>query len=86
MGFRKDRDWPGNEEKYIEACLEWLARHKAFLDQREKQFDDQYPMVPARVNRRRLADIEAKKLEIEVHEYELGGFIKDYLDSLEDQE
>jgi hypothetical protein len=85
MSFNKNRDWTGNEEEYIQKCLEWLARHKAQLDQREKQFEDQYPVCHPRLNRRRLEDIEAKRLEIEVHEYELGGFIKDYIDSLEEE-
>jgi hypothetical protein len=68
------------DEEYIQACLDWIARHKAHLDQTEKWFEDQYPMVSPELNRKRLENIEAKKLEIEVHEYELGGFIKDYID------
>lgn len=85
MSFDKARDWKGNEEEYIQKCREWIARRKARLAQREKQFEDQYPMVPARLNKQRQEDLDAWKLEIEVHEYELGGFIKDYLDSLEDK-
>lgn len=66
--------------EYIEECLEWVARRKARVDQFEKMFQDQYPSRSPRINQMRLNDLEAWKLEIEVHEYELGGFIKDYLD------
>lgn len=66
--------------EYIVECLEWLARHKAHLDQQKKWFEDQYPMRHPALNRIRLENIEAHELEIEVHEYELGGFIKDYLE------
>lgn len=80
MSFNKNRDWYGNEEEYIQECLEWLARRKAWVDQREKMFEDQYPMLPPRSNRFRQEDLAAWKLEIEFNEYELGGFIKDYID------
>lgn len=79
-GFDKNRDWEGNEEEYIQACLEWLARRKAWVDQKQKMFDDQYPMLHPDSNRSRYEDLDAWQLEIEVNEYELGGFIKDYLD------
>lgn len=72
-------------EQYIQECQEWIARRKARVDQQKKQFEDQYPMMSARLNRKRAEDLEAWELEIEVHEYELGGFIKDYIDSLEDE-
>lgn len=72
-------------EEYIQECLEWLARNRAILGQHEKRFEDQYPMREPMHNRLRLNNIEAKKLEIEIHEYELGGFIKDYIDSLEEE-
>lgn len=74
------------EERYIRKCLEWIARHKAKLDQLEKQFKDQYPMISPGRNRERFDDLETKRLEIEIHEYELGGFIKDYLDKYPEEE
>jgi hypothetical protein len=63
------------KEQYIQECREWLARRKAFVDQREKQFNDQYPMARPDVNRKRLDDLEAMKFEIEVHEWELEQII-----------
>lgn len=68
------------EERYIRKCMEWIARHKAQLDQHQKQFEDQYVSLSPRANRWRLEDLEARRFEIEIHEYELGGVIKSYLD------
>lgn len=73
------------EERYITRCMEWIARRKARLDQWEKQYQDAYPHMSSELNLVRLENIEAWKLAIEVHEYELGGFIKDYIDSLEEE-
>lgn len=70
-------------EQYIQECLEWIARRKAFLDQRKKMFDDQYPTRTPIANRLRLITLEKMEFEIQIHEYELGGFIKDYIDSQE---
>lgn len=72
-------------QKYIQECLEWIARRKAFVDQREKMYTDQYPMRHAITNHMRLNDLEAMRFEIEFNEYELGGFIKDYIDNQEDE-
>lgn len=66
---------PKTKEQYIKECRDWLARRKAWIDQREKKFEDQYPMVPPHINRKRLEDLEAWKFELEVHEWELEGFI-----------
>lgn len=68
------------DEEYIQQCLEWIARHKAFLDQRKKMFEDQYPSKTPSANRLRLMTLEMMEFEIQIHEYELGGFIKDYID------
>lgn len=73
-------------EQYINECLDWLARHRASLDQKKKLFEDQYPMRHPKINQVRLEDIEAWTLELEINEYELGGFIKDYIDSLEESD
>lgn len=51
--------------------LEWLAARRAWLDQKQKQFDEQYPTVHPRLNRQRLDDLEAWRFEIEIHEWEL---------------
>jgi hypothetical protein len=64
------------DEEYVQACKEWIARRKARLDQREKMFEDQYPMASPAVNRKRLEDLEAWRFEIEFNEWELGEIIK----------
>lgn len=74
---------PRKEERYIIRCMEWIARRKARLDQWETEYQAAYPHMSDELNQVRLENIEAWKLAIEVHEYELGGFIKDYIDSLE---
>lgn len=65
-----------NDEKYVRHCREWIARHKAKLAQKEKMFEDQYPMNPPFINRQRLEDLEAWKFEIEFNEWELGEIMK----------
>lgn len=73
MGLNRSKP----KAQYIQECLEWLARRKAWIDQKEKQFHDQYPLVSPETNRKRLNDLEAWKFNIQVHEWELDGFIHD---------
>lgn len=68
-------------EEYVRACQEWLARRKAWIDQKEKQFEDQYPMIAPDLNRRRFEDLEAWKFVVEVHEWELEEYIKKHEES-----
>lgn len=63
------------DEETIEACREWLAARKAWVDQKEKQFEDQYPMVSPPLNRMRFDDLEIWKFQIEINEWELEQFI-----------
>lgn len=63
------------KEQYVQECREWLARRKAFIEQWQRTFDMQYPMMSPRTNRRRLEDLEAWKFEVEVHEWELEGIV-----------
>lgn len=72
-----------SHEEYVTACREWLARRKAWIDQMEKMFEEQYPMMPPRSNRKRLHDLEAWKFEVEVHEWELGEIIRQHEESEE---
>ena len=65
------------DEEYVRLCREWIARRKAIVDQKEKQFNDQYPMVNPKINRKRLEDLEAWKFEIDFNEWELGEIVKD---------
>lgn len=64
------------DEEYVQQCREWIARRKARLDQRQRMFDNQYPMMNPRDNRKRLEDLEAWTFEIEFNEWELGEIIK----------
>jgi hypothetical protein len=61
------------DEELIQLRKEWLARRKARLDQLEKKFQDQYPVVSPRTNEMRLNDLEAWKFEIEINEWELNN-------------
>lgn len=70
-----------DHDEYVEACLDWLARRKAQIDQMKKQFDDQYPMMHPDINRRRLEDIDAWEFNIQVHEWELDEIIRTYEES-----
>lgn len=65
-----------NHDEYVTACREWLARRKAWLAQREKQFEDQYPFMSPSLNLKRHDDIQAWKFELEVHEWELEEIIR----------
>jgi hypothetical protein len=60
----------------IAECQEWIARQRARLDQRKKQFEDQYPMIRAHNNLWRLDDLEAYEFWIDIHEWELEEMIK----------
>jgi hypothetical protein len=68
------------DEEYIQACLEWLARNKAELDQMEKEYEALYATRSPNFNLLRLDVIDIRKHVIAVHEYELGGVIKAYID------
>lgn len=63
------------KEQYIQECREWIARRRAWIDQQQKFFDDRYPFLSAKTNKKRLDDLEAWKFEIEVHEWELQNII-----------
>jgi hypothetical protein len=65
-----------HDEEYVRKCKEWIARRKARLDQKEKMFEDQYPLMRPRENNMRLQDLEAWRFEIEFNEWELGEIIK----------
>lgn len=60
----------------IQACKEWLAYNEALLDQRKKQWEDQYPLRHPNDNQRRLHDIEVTEFRIEMNRWELDGVIQ----------
>lgn len=66
-----------DREEIIAECQDWLAIRRAWLDQKEKQFEEQYSFVPPHVNRGRLEDLEIWKFRIEIHEWELEHFISE---------
>jgi hypothetical protein len=55
----------------IEDAKDRLANQRAKLDQREKMFEDQYPMMHPRINLMRLHDLEVWRFNIEIDEWEL---------------
>lgn len=65
-----------DDEEYIQSCKEWIARRKAKLDQRKKQYEDQYPVASPYVNLQRLNDLEAIEFLIDIHCWELEETIK----------
>jgi hypothetical protein len=69
-----------NYEEVINECKDWIAARRAWLDQIEKRFEDQYPMCHPHFNRFRLEDIEAQRFRIEIHEYELEALVNEYLE------
>lgn len=66
-----------SDQDQIKKCREWIARRTAELDQREKQYADQYPILRPSYNLARLHDIEAERFWIDIHRWELEQSIKD---------
>jgi hypothetical protein len=75
-------DDPEYENEEIEDGKERIARRRAWLDQRKKQFEDQYPVTHPRINQMRLEDLEAWEFRLEVDEWELNQRIQ----NLEEEE
>jgi hypothetical protein len=71
-----------SERARIENTKDHLARRTARLDQRKKQFEEQYPICPPDVNLWRLDYIAVRKFKIDIDRWELEGKIKD----IEDEE
>lgn len=59
------------DDEEIKAAQEEIVARRAWLDQRKKQFEDQYPHFRPQVNKQRLEDLEAWEFEIEIDEWEL---------------
>lgn len=66
----------------IQECKEWIARREAMLDQRKKQFEDQYPFHHPTNNLLRMDDLEVMEFRIDIHKWELDEMVK----WMEDQE
>lgn len=65
-----------DDNEKIEVCKDWIATRRAWLDQREKWFEEQYPLVHPFANMGRLNDLEVERFRLAIHEYELDGFLK----------
>lgn len=63
------------DDKLTQQRREWIARQKARLDQRKKEFEAQYPMVCPHVNLHRLDWLEVEAFRIEMHEWELRNLM-----------
>lgn len=64
----------------INKCREWIARREAELDQLEKRYTDEYPLVPPRLNLVRINEIEAQRFWIDIHRWELDQMIETGVD------
>lgn len=60
-----------DDQEKIENTKNRLAKQRAKLDQREKMFEEQYPMMHPRINLMRLHDLEVWRFSIEIGEWEL---------------
>lgn len=62
----------------IRLYQEWIARRKARLDQRQKEFEDQYSACCPHLNLFRMDWLEVEKFRIEISEWELEQTIKEW--------
>lgn len=62
---------PEERAQLIKELQEDLAAQRAWVDQRQKQFDGQYDRWMPFINQKRLDDLEVWKFEIEIAEWEL---------------
>jgi hypothetical protein len=60
-----------DDPEKIEDAKDRLANQRAKLDQHEKMFEAQYPIVHPRINLMRLRDLEVWRFSIEIGEWEL---------------
>lgn len=68
------------DQDRVNKCREWIARRTAELDQREKQYAEQYSILSPRTNLHRLHDIEAERFWIDIHRWELEQMIETDVD------
>jgi hypothetical protein len=65
-----------DNEKYIRACREWIARHTAVLDQREKRHADIYPFSSPDQNFENIISLETTRFWVDIHRWELDQLIE----------
>jgi hypothetical protein len=70
------RSQPDLTPERIQFCREWIARRRAELDQKKKQFEDEYPLTTPQFNKAKLDLLEAKEFWIDLHEWELDKMIE----------
>lgn len=66
------------DDSDIQAAKDDLARRRAWLEQHEKEFEDQYAFMRPRLNKLRLDILELWKFRIEIDEWELEQLTKDF--------
>lgn len=74
-----------NDSEWIALCKDWLARNTARLDQLQKKYENQFPVLSPETNLKRMDDLEVQRFGIEINRWELEETIKD-LDYEEDDE
>jgi hypothetical protein len=62
-------------QKKIEDGKDRLAIRRAWLDQKRKQFEQQYDIVSPRINKARLEDLEVWELRFEMYAWDIQSII-----------
>lgn len=73
------------DQDRIKKCREWIARRTAELDQKTKEFEDQYPFCTPDVNKARMDSLEAKRFWVDIHLWELEQMIETGVDDYPQQ-
>lgn len=81
-----NRTRPQMTPERIQECREWIARRRAGLDQKKKEFEDCYPLTEPKHNKARLDALEAREFWIDIHEWELEELIKALEEENEDKD
>lgn len=71
----RERQMAENREKVIKACREWISARTAWIDQKQKQFEDQYPLASPQTNEARLNDLEIWKFALEIKRWEFEQYL-----------
>lgn len=70
----------------IQSCREWIARNRANLDQKKKEFEDKYPMAHPRLNQLRLESLDVREFWIDIHQWELEEILKTIMEEEDNEE
>ena len=71
-------------KRTIQRRKDQIAILQALLEQREKMWEDQYPLRSPRDNEMRMHDLEVQRFRIEMYKWELEQYINEGTDFLEE--